>query len=74
MMATSDFMYCQDSSEHNIRPLNPDRFSLEDIRRTGVVAPNQCNPHLHSVVQPGQLIFYLRPLTFWETLTKAPRM
>lgn len=74
MMATTDFMYCQDSNEHNIRPINPDRFDWDSIRREGVVSPNRCNLRVHVSAEPGKLIFFLRPLTWWESLSKPPRM
>ena len=74
MVATTDYMYCQDSGAHNLRPINPDRFDWIAIRQAGVVAPNRCNGHLHVLAEPGQLVFYLRPLTWWEKLSKPPGM
>jgi len=38
------------------------------------VAPNTCNSHLNIQSRPGVLIFFLRPLTWWEQLTKGPQM
>jgi hypothetical protein len=66
--------YCQDI------PLKPGQlggqptFPVADILRTGLVAPNTCNPRLKLRPQPGQLIFFLRPLTLWESLSKDPQM
>lgn len=74
MAATTDYLYCQDSSKHHLRPINPDRFDWDAIRRAGVTALNRCNTHVQSAAIPGQLIFFLRPLSAWERLIKPPAM
>jgi hypothetical protein len=71
---TDQLKYCQDI------PLKPGQlggqptFNVVDILSTGVVAPNTCNTRLKLRAQPGQLIFFLRPLTTGESLTRSPQM
>jgi hypothetical protein len=74
MKPTSYFMYCQESENHNVNIVNPDAFVADDILRTGVKAPNNCNRRIRVQARPGQLIFFLRNLTWWEQLTKGPQM
>jgi len=74
MKPSSNFMYCQESENHNVNIVNPDSFAVEDILRTGVKAPNNCNRGIRVQPRPGQLIFFLRDLTWWEQLTKGPQM
>ena len=71
---TDQLKYCQDI------PIKPGQlggqptFNVADIVSTGVVAPNTCNTRLKLRAQPGQLIFFLRPLTTWESMKKSPQM
>ena len=74
MKPTDYFKYCQDSENHGVSTVNPDSFSVADILRTGLVAPNTCNRGLRVPPRPGQLVFFLRELTWWEQLTKPPQM
>jgi hypothetical protein len=71
---TEWFMYCQGTPDrYGALPQDP-QFSVDEILRHGVVAPDSCNERLHIQPQPGQLIFFLRPLSWWEQLTKRPQM
>jgi hypothetical protein len=74
MKPNDHFTYCQQSENDDVRAINPDSFAVDDILRTGVIAPNTCNRHLGLAPHPGQLIFFLRPLTWWEELKKPPQM
>jgi hypothetical protein len=75
LMKPSDkFMYCQESENHHVNIVNPDSFTVDEILRTGVKAPNTCNRRIRAEPRPGQLIFFLRSLTWWEDLTKGPQM
>ena len=69
-----DFKYCQDVGKNPDSAPNLPRFTVADIIHTGVVAPNACNSHLHIQPKPGQLVFFLRPFTVFEELTKPPQM
>lgn len=74
MKPTSWLAYCQGTPDkYGALPKDPE-FPVDEILRSGVVAPNTCNDHLHLQPQPGQLIFFLRPLSWWEKLTKPPQM
>jgi hypothetical protein len=42
-------------------------YSVQDILRTGVVAQNTCGKTRNQTT-PGVLVFYLRPLHWWEKL------
>jgi len=42
-------------------------FSTSDVLRSGVVTANACGKASASP-QPGELIMFVRPLTFWEKL------
>jgi hypothetical protein len=74
MKPSDNFMYCQESENHNVNIINPDSFAVDDILRTGVKAPNTCNRWISVKPRPGQLIFFLRNLSWWEQLTKGPQM
>jgi hypothetical protein len=74
MKPSDNFMYCQESENHNVNIVNPDSFAVDEILRTGVKAPNTCNRRIRIQPRPGQLIFFLRNLTWWEQLTKGPQM
>jgi hypothetical protein len=71
---SGDFKYCQDVGKSPDEAPDLPRFAVAAIIRTGVVAPNSCNTHLHIQPQPGQLVFFLRPFTLFEELTKPPQM
>jgi len=42
-------------------------FSTSDVLRSGVVTVNACGK-ANASPQPGELILFVRPLTFWEKL------
>jgi len=65
-------MYCQ-SDLNSVGVIDP-TFRVDEILRSGVVAPNNCNTHLRLEPHPGELVFFLRPLSWWEKLTKPPQM
>ncbi len=44
-------------------------YSIRKILRTGVVAANTCGK-ARAKPEPGELIFFERPRTFWEKLTE----
>jgi hypothetical protein len=69
-----DFKYCQNVGKNPDEAPNLPRFTVAEIIHTGVVAPNTCNAHLHIQPKPGQLVFFLRPFTVFEELTKPPQM
>jgi hypothetical protein len=71
---TSDFKYCQKVGEGSDEAISLPRFTVADIIHSGVVATNTCNSHLNIQPKPGQLVFFLRPLTVFEQLTKPPQM
>jgi hypothetical protein len=72
---TDWLMYCQGTPNSTTGELAKDpEFAVDEILRRGVVSPNQCNDHLHLPPHPGELIFFLRPLTLWERITKRPQM
>ena len=47
--------------------LRSENFSTKDILQHGYVSPNTCGKATVSL-QPGQLILFVRPLTWWEKL------
>jgi hypothetical protein len=74
LKSTSNVKYCQGVADKNDNLDKNPSFSLDAIFRAGVVAPNRCNDHRKIKPRPGQLVFFLRPLTMWEKLTKPPQM
>lgn len=74
MKPTDWLVYCQGAPDRYGALAKDPEFSVDEILRRGVIAPNTCNDHLHLQPQPGQLVFFLRPLTWWEELTKPPQM
>jgi hypothetical protein len=68
------FKYCQDTTGAPGSLGKDPTFAVADILRTGLIAPNSCNSRLHLQSHPGELVFFLRPLTTWEWLTKGPQM
>jgi hypothetical protein len=74
MKPSSWFNYCQGTPTSNGALDKDPEFAVDAILRQGMIAPNQCNEHLHLRAQPGELIFFLRPLSWWERLTKPPQM
>jgi hypothetical protein len=71
---TSQLMYCQGTPDKYGALDRDPEFSVDEILRHGIVAPNTCDTHLNIKPQPGQLIFFLRPLSWWEQLMKPPQM
>jgi hypothetical protein len=72
---TSWLNYCQGTPNSTTGELDKDpEFAVDEILRQGVVSPNRCNDHLRLQPHPGELVFFLRPLTWWERLTKRPQM
>jgi|1186.fasta_scaffold09901_3 hypothetical protein len=41
--------------------------SIKQILESGTVASNQCGK-AHVVPKPGELVYFVRPLTFWEKM------
>jgi len=74
MKPNEKFKYCQDSTDHGVSISNPASFAVDEIMRTGVVAPNHCNSRVNPPLRPGTLVFFMRPLTWWEYLTQPPQM
>ncbi len=66
------FRYCQPaddpSSPHTEKP---PEFNVKDIFRTGIVAPDNCNFWLHIQPHPGELVFFMRPSTWWDDLKRG---
>jgi hypothetical protein len=40
-------------------------YSVADILKTGVVAPNRCNRR-KAIAKPGEFVFFVRDPSFWE--------
>ena len=74
MLTSTGLKFCQDTTPPKGALSNYPRFQVSDIVRTGLVAPNTCNTRLKIQPHPGQLVFFLRPPTMWETLTRPPQM
>lgn len=74
MKPTDQLAYCQGTPDKYGALDKDPEFAVDEILRRGVVAPNTCNTHLNIQPRPGVLIFFLRPLTWWEQLTKGPQM
>jgi hypothetical protein len=71
---TDKLIYCQGAPDKYGALSQDPEFPVDEILRRGIVAPNICNSGLHIQPQPGQLVFFLRPLTWWEILVKPPQM
>ena len=74
MKPTDQLVYCQGTPDKYGALDKDPEFAVDEILRRGVVAPNTCNRHLNIQSHPGVLIFFLRPLTWWEQFTKPPQM
>jgi hypothetical protein len=42
-------------------------YAIYDILRSGVVADNYCNEK-KTTAKPGEFVFFVRPMTFWEKM------
>lgn len=42
-------------------------YAISEILTSGVVAPNRCGKQ-KAVAKPGEFIFFVRPMTFWDKL------
>jgi hypothetical protein len=42
-------------------------YMISDILTSGIVAPNRCSKQ-KAVGKPGEFIFFVRPMTFWEKM------
>lgn len=65
-------VYCQ-TEVNSVGVIDP-TFRIDEILQHGIIAPNTCNFHLKLQPHPGELVFFLRPLSWWEKLTKPPQM
>jgi hypothetical protein len=55
------------SKESNFSWLKLENFSTKEVLSRGYVSPNTCGKSTDST-HPGQLILFVRPLTWWEKL------
>lgn len=46
-------------------PFREHWYSASEIVTTGIAAPNYCSKQ-KAVAKPGEFVFYVRPMTFWE--------
>jgi hypothetical protein len=74
MKPTSWYVYCEGEEEPDGMLKKEPKYSVSEILEKGVVAENVCNPKLHVPAHPGELVFFLRPLTMWEKLKRGPQM
>lgn len=44
-------------------------YSVDEIERTGIATANSCGKY-KTTAKPGELVFYVRPLHFWEGMTR----
>ncbi len=42
-------------------------FSVDEVLRTGAATANGCGK-ANTAVKPGEIVVYVRPLTFWEAM------
>jgi hypothetical protein len=42
-------------------------YSISEILASGIAAPNRCNKR-KVIAKPGEFIFFVRPMTFWEKM------
>lgn len=76
LSANTRVKFCQPTrdADPHLRLGGHAEFAVDEILRRGVVAPNECNPRLTFAAHPGELIFFLRPLTWLEELQKPVQM
>lgn len=55
------------SGGSNYSWLKLENFSTKDVLSRGYVSPNTCGKNMDSA-RPGQVIMFVRPLTWWEKL------
>lgn len=42
-------------------------YPIKQILQSGIAAPNDCNSR-KAVAKPGEFVFFVRPMTFWEKM------
>jgi len=47
------------------RPYSEHWYLIADILKSGIVAPNRCNKR-KAIAKPGEFVFFVRRMTFWE--------
>jgi hypothetical protein len=48
-------------------PFREHWYSISEILSSGIAAPNYCSKR-KTIANPGQFIFFVRPMTFWEKM------
>ena len=59
--------YVNCDSVKDQRPWPEHWYSISDILRSGIAAPNRCNKRT-VIAKAGEFIFFVRPMTFWEKM------
>jgi hypothetical protein len=48
-------------------PFREHWYSVQEILASGIAAPNYCSKK-KAIAKPGEFIFFVRPMTFWEKM------
>jgi hypothetical protein len=57
--------YVNCDSVKDRKPYSEHRYPTSEIVASGIAAPNGCSGR-RVVAQPGEFVFFVRPMTFWE--------
>jgi hypothetical protein len=61
------YVDCRQFEKGTTRP--PLTYSVDEIRRSGLVAQNTCGK-LNVAARPGELLFFVRPIHWWEGMRR----
>jgi hypothetical protein len=59
--------YVNCDSVKNRGPNRVHWYGVAQILNSGITAPNACSKR-QAVARPGELVFFVRPMTFWEKM------
>lgn len=64
---TANWSFVNCDSVHDRGPIKEHWYSISQILATGIAAPNHCSKS-KITVKPGEFVFFVRPMTFWEKM------
>jgi hypothetical protein len=60
-----DYVNCDSAKDRG--PYRVHWYGVPEILKSGIAAPNNCSKR-HTVAKPGEFVFFVRPLSFWEKM------
>jgi hypothetical protein len=64
---TANWSFVNCDSIRDRGPVREHWYSISEILTTGIAAPNFCSKR-KIAIKPGEFVFFVRPMTFWEQM------